>query len=441
MRRSAVLIACLILFSMTSTLWAQPRANGFSFTVINRAVLVGIDVVDQELLLDQSQRPRIEALAKEVQEELQLLLNTMDPIKAQQALPPKYLKQLDEILTTDQIERLDQILLRVAELEAYTDPRVVKRLTLSNTQQAQITTINQQFAAKLMKRPPGETSQEHELRRKEALLTRGDKLVAVLTPEQQAEFFRMKGKDFDVSLIRQGLLGRFSAPQRFSFPTSGVSFSDASITLASNAMVQKDLSASAEQIDKIRSLVEEARNQIMAAEDQQRLPATASPEERRKLMEERIAKRADVMRAAKKQVQASLTEILDENQQKRMEQIELQVLRVKAFNAPKVVASLKYTKEQQDQLDAVFKELDEELRQSLRRTIEQRPAIQGNREALEENVKAGMQKADQLNEAAKKKIEALLTAEQRDQFAALKGQDFDLAAYGEAERSRLRPRN
>jgi hypothetical protein len=85
---------------------------------------------------------------------------------------------------------------------ALSDPDVVKTLNITSEQQDKIRTIREGAMEKLS----GLSGAERRTKMQESMKEINDKTLAVLTPDQAAQFEKMKGAkvDFDLSTITRG---------------------------------------------------------------------------------------------------------------------------------------------------------------------------------------------------------------------------------------------
>jgi hypothetical protein len=107
--------------------------------------------------------------------------------------------KLAEILLPHQLERLTQIFVQVAGVEALRDEEVAKELNISDDQTAKISEVRRTNQAAMGELFGGGGGGDRDaIRAKvEELRKAGDaKILAVLTAEQQKKFEEMKGKSF-----------------------------------------------------------------------------------------------------------------------------------------------------------------------------------------------------------------------------------------------------
>lgn len=125
------------------------------------------------------------------------------------AISDKYLPKLKETLSADQYTRLQQINWQNMGTGALTDPEVVKALSITKEETDKIAEVNKEFGEKFREvfaQGPGGGGNGRE-KMAELSKERDQKIAAVLTKEQQAEFDKLKGKEFDVSQLRRGFGG------------------------------------------------------------------------------------------------------------------------------------------------------------------------------------------------------------------------------------------
>lgn len=167
-----------------------------------------------------------------------------------------------------------------------------------------------------------------------------------------------------------------------------------------------ELKLTDEQSDKIGSMLEEMRASMMERfQSLQDVPEGERQEKAQSMMRELGA---DV----KKQLQG----VLDKDQYARYEQISLQAMGVEAFNQEEVVTGLKLTDEQKTKLGEITSSMREE-------TMSIFQGSQGDREGA-------MKKLTELRETTMKKVQELLTAEQKADWEKLIGKPFKMPAFG-----------
>jgi Spy/CpxP family protein refolding chaperone len=188
------------------------------------------------------------------------------------------------------------------------------------------------------------------------------------------------------------------------------------LSLAAISAVQKELGLTEDQIAKLKTLGDEARAEMQQGvggfEGLRDLPA----EERRAKMTEFMAKQAEAARKVAEKYKPKVAEVLDAKQVERLDQIALQAAGVQALSDPAVAKTLKLSKDQQDKLASINKDFAEKQRESFAGGAGGGGDIQDR-----------FAKMREMSAARDKDLEAVLTSDQKDQFAAMKGKAFDVA--------------
>jgi hypothetical protein len=129
--------------------------------------------------------------------------------------------------------------------------------------------------------------------------------------------------------------------------------------------------------------------------------------------EERQKKRMEAAQAREKKV----AEILEPAQLKRLKEIGLQSLGVRAFSIPRLVADLNLTEDQQDKI----RKITEESAFDLGKMMRSGELAEGDSDEIKAANKAKIAK---VNDAAMEKVVALLTSEQQAKWKELLGEPF-----------------
>ncbi len=164
--------------------------------------------------------------------------------------------------------------------------------------------------------------------------------------------------------------------------------------------LQKELKLSDDQRADIGGLMSEAIGAMQDLRD-------ADPEERREVMQELM-----------EEGQAELKKILNEDQQKRLHEIQLQQQGAAGIVSAEVAKELKITDEQKGKIETIIEETSEaqgELFQEMRDG--------GDREEI-------MQKVQELRKGRDEKVLALLSADQTKQWTAMLGEPFEMPQRG-----------
>lgn len=197
----------------------------------------------------------------------------------------------------------------------------------------------------------------------------------------------------------------------------GMGGAQSALMLAGNPAVQKELAVSEDQVAKLKTLGDEARAEMSEAngpmEDLRDLPEA----ERRAKMTELMAKRVETSRKINAKFKPKLAEVLDAKQVERLDQIALQAAGAQAYAEPDVVKALKLSKEQQEKIASINKDAAEK----------QRELFGGAGGGGGGDFQERFAKMAELNRTRDKDLAAVLTSEQSDQLAKMKGKEFDLA--------------
>ena len=118
------------------------------------------------------------------------------------------------MLTAEQFQRLQQIQWQQLGNEALNELEVVSELGITVEQQRQIAALNQELVKKvrlLINVPGGRAggSAVGDQLQKQVLAAKrelDDQVLQVLTEEQRAKFERLKGKPFDLDLLKSRLV-------------------------------------------------------------------------------------------------------------------------------------------------------------------------------------------------------------------------------------------
>jgi hypothetical protein len=116
----------------------------------------------------------------------------------------KFLPKLKEALDATQIKRVHEIAIQAAGAQALQDPGVQNDLKVTAEQKDKLVSINKDFQKQLAEVPRQERMTKMQELNEEQLA----KSTEVLTKDQQAQFASMKGKPFDVKLLRPAGGGR-----------------------------------------------------------------------------------------------------------------------------------------------------------------------------------------------------------------------------------------
>jgi hypothetical protein len=211
-------LAVLALFGMaTPSVWAFE-----AFGMIAPISLTGYPVVQDEIGTTEEQLDKLQPLNIEASKEYYGMIEGLfkgtaaeqqakkaetraKTFEALQKVSAKYRPKLLEILNEDQVKRLEQISFQTLGEKIYTHPMLAERLNLSKEQQAHIAAIDQEFLDKMKEfgglGGAGGNLGERMAKANDLQRRRVNDLRSVLTTEQQEQFDKLKGEEFDVKAI------------------------------------------------------------------------------------------------------------------------------------------------------------------------------------------------------------------------------------------------
>lgn len=211
----------------------------------------------------------------------------------------------------------------------------------------------------------------------------------------------------------------------FGFGFGGFGGSPNLMDLAGIEAVQKEIEALDDQVAAIKKASEEARAAREAQRGQGQRPdfQNMSDAEREKAMAEFRARREKETAAANEK----LGKILLPHQVKRLNEISLQMRGTMALSDPKVAAELKISDEQKKKLEEVNNANMETMRKQMQELFQG-----GGRNQSEEAREQMRTKMQEMRKQAEEKVLAVLTADQKAQFAKMKGAEFKMpeGAFG-----------
>lgn len=401
----------------------QERAGTFP-RALSKVSLFANPAVQKELALSESQQTKFNELTKAAQEKTRTAMTSVfNAIRDQSpeersrrlsalrgeitekmgAVENEYVPQLMAVLTPEQSERMLQIRWQAAGDEALLDSELVRQLKLSPEQEAKLASVAKEAADKLAALAPAELrSQTGEIN-----AARNAALLEVLTVEQREQLTSLKGKPFDLAALR--VPGSFGGPfggGTFAFrPIPG---SVTGVNAFLHAAVLQDLGLTEDQQAKISELTTRWNGDTRLRLDELR---DLSSEERRKRLAEISTKR----REAESEYLPQLNAVLNAEQIQRLQQIRWQAAGDAALVDEELTKQLNLSAEQQTQFKQIIQE-----------TSEKQAAIRPDERGLLTREQA--QQRTTLNAARDKALREILTAEQQEQLAKLKGKEFDFTA-------------
>jgi hypothetical protein len=387
------------------TAWSMAGPFAPAVPILNRNV-------QNELKLSQEQIGKLTRVVSEVRARLnQGSAGTAKEFQEYRTRNAELVRKLDAetdkaiaaILKPEQARRLKQLQLQARQFAAFTDPEVEKALKLTDAQkqdlsalQAGVTRFNRNGP------PPAQRGQPRTALLQEAVA----KFVAKLTDDQKKAWNELVGPPFadPAQLTTRIFTVRFTTATRTGRRTRA--------SWASNRSVQADLKLSAEQVEKLLKLPAEvsARHREEAARITE-------------LMEKYQAKANALNKAVaaetKKALARVVADILTPEQLKRLRQIEVQQLGLKAFSDAEVQKALKLTGEQTKDFQAISEQLSKDIVKA------RQEAGSDFRNRFELNTKTTA-----LNKEAMDKMVSRLTEEQKKTWKELNGAPFQMTRFG-----------
>ncbi len=183
------------------------------------------------------------------------------------------------------------------------------------------------------------------------------------------------------------------------------------VGLAANEAVQKEIGTTDDQKAKLTALGDEYRTESQKVRTDAGITGGGGGE---RPTQEQLAKMTEGMKKVNDSFTAKLKESLKPEQLERVQQIAYQAAGTAAYYDPEVIKALDITKEQQEKLTTVSKDLGEKMQ-----ALFAGGGGGGNREAFTKL------RDEQIAEIAK-----VITAEQTEKFTKLKGKAFDVSTLG-----------
>ena len=168
--------------------------------------------VQTDLQLNEAERRRFDAIAKQFAEERTQMLQSYQTLTPEQrrerflSLARSSEDVAQSILSKKQVRRLKQISIQLHGSRAFTEPEVVEALKLTESQRHALRQVEMEMFAG----PPPDQSDEksHRESRRRMVRLAMSKSLAVLTPEQAAKWHEMVGEPFRgrLSIFLPGML-------------------------------------------------------------------------------------------------------------------------------------------------------------------------------------------------------------------------------------------
>jgi Spy/CpxP family protein refolding chaperone len=181
------------------------------------------------------------------------------------------------------------------------------------------------------------------------------------------------------------------------------------LSLLRNEQIQKELKVTDEQKEKVNEIYTAQREKLRSEISTSNI-RDASQEERAKLIEKYREQRAKLAKENEK----SLAEVLTEDQSKRLGQIQVQLLGIRALNEKEVQKKLELSEEQAKEIATTYSSLGTARIELFRKAREI-----GNTDSLREQM-------EELAKKREKSMMSVLDEKQKKAFAELKGKPFEL---------------
>jgi hypothetical protein len=210
------------------------------------------------------------------------------------------------------------------------------------------------------------------------------------------------------------------------------------IGLAGNPAVHKEIGLEGEAVDKVQKIVTSFREDMMSAMQEAGFGGPGgggpgggpgqfqnlTPEERQAKTRELNEKRNEINKKLNEKFIPQLKEVLSDPQQERLREINWQVAGSQALAGPELGKTLELTKEQQEKITGINQDFGKK-QQELGGAFVRGGGGGGppDFEAMRER----MQKVQALNKERDAKAIEVLTSEQQEKYAKLKGKPFDVA--------------
>jgi hypothetical protein len=223
------LAGCLIVVALVAAADAQEGqkgqrggrgAFGFGGGFTNVFTVASNEAVQKEIGADEATVGKFNALRREFNEAMesdapfpQNTQNLSDDERRTKfrewgekraAVTKKFEPKLKEALTAEQFKRVQEINVQAMGTRALTNPEIAKELGLSEEQTKKISDLQTEYDGKRRDLFGGGAGGDARAKVAELRDDEVKKAAEVLTKEQQDKFTAMKGKEFDVSVLRQG---------------------------------------------------------------------------------------------------------------------------------------------------------------------------------------------------------------------------------------------
>jgi Spy/CpxP family protein refolding chaperone len=163
-------------------------------------MLLNQESVQKELKLTDEQKTKFDELRQKSREKMQEIFqgDEGERPKKMQELNEENRKAIAAILSPEQGNRLKEITYQQRGSAALADPEVAKALNLTEEQKGKVKTINDETQAAMRELfTPGQAPDEDARNKMNDLRkSSGEKLMALLTPEQKTKWAELQGEPF-----------------------------------------------------------------------------------------------------------------------------------------------------------------------------------------------------------------------------------------------------
>jgi Spy/CpxP family protein refolding chaperone len=203
--------------SFTAIAQAQQGRRGGRFGrlfTLPKVTLAQLEEVRDELKLTDEHQKQIEQLNDELAEGMRTAFQDAggdwDKMRAaMNKAQAEVNEKLDKLLDPTQRKRMQEIYIQVNGAGALQDESVAQALQLTDEQKEKLEEVRDQSRDDFMNAGLRDLDDEARAKKIEELTkSRDDKLVAVLTEEQRADFSEMKGDELEVDLSKLPAFGR-----------------------------------------------------------------------------------------------------------------------------------------------------------------------------------------------------------------------------------------
>lgn len=211
-----LLVACVAAIVVAAVAvqpaWAQRGRGMGRMRMFSPAMIASLDEVQTDLKLTDEQKTAIETINDDTRGKMRDLFSEGGPpdMEAFQKLNQEAAAEVEKALEPAQYERLQQITLQVNGASALNDAALREKLHFTDEQTTKFdeaSDANREAMRDAMDGMEDLSRDERRAKMDELRKSADERLLAVLTPEQQTEFEAMKGAPLEIDLSQ--LRGRF----------------------------------------------------------------------------------------------------------------------------------------------------------------------------------------------------------------------------------------